>query len=155
MTAPRPGREPFDLLGGAPPISPEPETTLGLAGREAMSLFDEFKTVASKGNVVDLAIGIVIGGAIHSIVDSLVKNLIMPLIAVVIPGERPGTHWQFTADGSTVHIGLLLADLVPLRPHGFDPLPLPGEVPGLAHAAQEGRGRRPRPRNCWPRSGTC
>lgn len=93
-------------------MSPESETTLGLAGRKAMTLFDEFKTFAFKGNVVDLAIGVIIGGAFHSIVDSLVQNLIMPLIAIVIPGNRPYTHWQFTANGSTVHIGLLLADIV-------------------------------------------
>jgi large conductance mechanosensitive channel len=35
----------------------------------------------------------------------------MPLIAILVPGQRPYTHWQFTARGSTIHIGLLLGDV--------------------------------------------
>jgi large conductance mechanosensitive channel len=90
----------------------EPKTTLGLATHKAWTLLDEFKAFAFKGNVVDLAIGVIIGGAFHNIVDSLVKNLIMPLIAILIPGERPYTHWQITARGSTLHVGLLLGDVI-------------------------------------------
>jgi large conductance mechanosensitive channel len=90
---------------------PEPKTTLGHATEKAWTLLDEFKAFAFKGNVVDLAIGVIIGGAFHGLIDSLVKNLIMPLIAILIPGERPYTHWEFTARGSTVHIGLLLGDV--------------------------------------------
>ena len=92
-------------------MMPDPRTTLSNATVRAWTLYDEFKAFAFKGNVVDLAIGVIIGGAFHSIIDSLVKNLIMPLIAILIPGERPYTHWQFTARGSTVHIGLLLGDI--------------------------------------------
>ena len=90
---------------------PDPKTTLSHATGKAWTLLDEFKAFAFKGNVVDLAIGVIIGGAFHSIVDSLVKNLIMPLIAILVPGQRPYTHWEFTVRGSTVHIGLLLADI--------------------------------------------
>ncbi len=91
---------------------PDPKTTFSLATKKAWTLLDEFKAFAFKGNVVDLAIGVIIGGAFHQIVDSLVKNLIMPLIAILTPGQRPYTHWQFTARGSTVHIGLLLGDII-------------------------------------------
>jgi large conductance mechanosensitive channel len=92
---------------------PEPtKTSLGLATQKAWTLLDEFKAFTFKGNVVDLAIGVIIGGAFHNIIDSLVKNLIMPLVAIVIPGERPYTHWQFTFRGSTVKVGLLLGDIV-------------------------------------------
>ena len=90
---------------------PDPKTTLGYATDKAWTLLDEFKAFAFKGNVVDLAIGVIIGGAFHGLIDSLVKNLIMPLIAILIPGERPYTHWQFTLRGSTFHIGLLLGDV--------------------------------------------
>ena len=90
---------------------PDPKTTLIHATEKAWTILDEFKAFAFKGNVVDLAIGVIIGGVFHNLIDSLVKNLIMPLIAILIPGERPYTHWQFTARGSTVHIGLLLADI--------------------------------------------
>ncbi|MGZ5278282.1 MAG: MscL family protein, partial [Caldimonas sp.] len=44
-----------------------------------MSLATEFKEFATKGNVVDLAVGVIIGAAFGKIVDSLVKDLIMPV----------------------------------------------------------------------------
>jgi hypothetical protein len=79
---------------------PDPKTTLSQATKKAWTLFDEFKAFAFKGNVVDLAIGVIIGGAFHNIIDSLVKNLIMPVIAILVPGQRPYTHWQFTVRGA-------------------------------------------------------
>ena len=90
---------------------PDPKTTLSHATEKAWTLLDEFKAFAFKGNVVDMAIGVIIGGVFHNLIDSLVKNLIMPLIAILIPGQRPYTHWQITVRGSTVHIGLLLGDI--------------------------------------------
>ncbi|MDC8785865.1 large conductance mechanosensitive channel protein MscL [Roseateles koreensis] len=51
-----------------------------------MSFFSEFKEFAVKGNVVDLAVGVIIGGAFGKIVDSVVKDLIMPLIGKVVGG---------------------------------------------------------------------
>jgi large conductance mechanosensitive channel len=90
---------------------PDPKTTLSHATEKAWTLLDEFKAFAFKGNVVDLAIGVIIGGVFHNLIDSLVKNLIMPLIAILIPGQRPYTHWQITVRGSTIHIGLLLGDI--------------------------------------------
>ena len=47
---------------------------------------DEFKTFISRGNVVDMAVGVIIGGAFGKIVTSLVNDLLMPLIGVVIGG---------------------------------------------------------------------
>jgi large conductance mechanosensitive channel len=49
-----------------------------------MSFIQEFKTFALKGNVVDLAVGVIIGGAFGKIVDSVVGDLIMPLIGAVV-----------------------------------------------------------------------
>ena len=49
--------------------------------RKAFSLWDEFKNFAFKGNVIDLAIGVIIGAAFSKIIDSLVKHIIMPLIS--------------------------------------------------------------------------
>lgn len=51
-----------------------------------MSFFSEFKEFAVKGNVVDLAVGVIIGGAFGKIVDSLVGDLIMPLVGMVVGG---------------------------------------------------------------------
>ncbi len=51
-----------------------------------MSMIDEFKEFALKGNVVDLAVGVIIGAAFGKIVDSLVADIIMPLIGMVVGG---------------------------------------------------------------------
>jgi large conductance mechanosensitive channel len=49
-----------------------------------MSFASEFKEFAMKGNVVDLAVGVIIGGAFGKIVDSIVGDLIMPIIGAII-----------------------------------------------------------------------
>jgi large conductance mechanosensitive channel len=51
-----------------------------------MSLASEFKEFAAKGNVVDLAVGVIIGAAFGKIVDSLVKDLIMPIVGRIFGG---------------------------------------------------------------------
>ena len=51
-----------------------------------MSLLQEFKTFAMKGNVIDLAVGIVVGAAFGKIVSSLVGDLIMPLVGTILGG---------------------------------------------------------------------
>ena len=48
-----------------------------------MKFMDEFKTFILKGNVMDMAVGVVIGGAFKGIVDSFVENIINPLVAFV------------------------------------------------------------------------
>lgn len=47
---------------------------------------NEFKTFISRGNVVDMAIGVIIGGAFGKIVSSLVNDMLMPLIGIVLGG---------------------------------------------------------------------
>ncbi len=49
-----------------------------------MGMLQEFKEFAVKGNVVDLAVGVIIGGAFGKIVDSVVGDLIMPLVGAVV-----------------------------------------------------------------------
>lgn len=51
-----------------------------------MSIAKEFKEFALKGNVMDLAVGVIIGGAFGKIVDSIVGDLIMPLVSRVFGG---------------------------------------------------------------------
>lgn len=51
-----------------------------------MSVLQEFKSFAMRGNVVDMAVGIIIGGAFGKIVSSLVKDVIMPPIGVMMGG---------------------------------------------------------------------
>lgn len=51
-----------------------------------MSLVQEFKEFAVKGNVVDMAVGIIIGGAFGKIVSSLVNDVVMPPVGVILGG---------------------------------------------------------------------
>ena len=51
-----------------------------------MGLFSEFKTFALRGNVMDLAVGVVIGGAFGLIINSLVGDVIMPIIGIFTGG---------------------------------------------------------------------
>lgn len=92
-----------------------PETKPGLPYipiKQAATLFDEFKNFAFKGNVVDLAVGVIIGGAFGKIVESLVKNLIMPTIAVVMPGDQEYATWAWTVNGKPIPYGLFLAEII-------------------------------------------
>jgi large conductance mechanosensitive channel len=51
-----------------------------------MSMVQDFKAFAVKGNVVDLAVAVIIGGAFGKIVDSLVKDIIMPIVGKIFGG---------------------------------------------------------------------
>ncbi len=51
-----------------------------------MSFASEFREFAVKGNVIDLAVGVIIGGAFGKIVDSLVKDLVMPIVGRIFGG---------------------------------------------------------------------
>ena len=51
-----------------------------------MKMLDEFKTFAMKGNVVDMAVGIIIGAAFGKIVSSMVSDIIMPPLGLLIGG---------------------------------------------------------------------
>jgi large conductance mechanosensitive channel len=55
-----------------------------------MSLVQEFKTFAMKGNIVDLAVGFIVGGAFQKIVSSLVNDVIMPPIGMALGGVSFG-----------------------------------------------------------------
>ncbi len=50
-------------------------------------LFEEFKKFISKGNVLDLAVGVIIGGAFQKIITSLVNDIIMPIFGIIIGGH--------------------------------------------------------------------
>jgi large conductance mechanosensitive channel len=66
-----------------------------------MSLLSEFKSFALRGNVVDLAVGVVIGAAFGKIVTSLVENIIMPPIGVIIGGVD-FSAWKISLTEATV-----------------------------------------------------
>ncbi len=72
-----------------------------------MSFTQEFKSFALKGNVMDLAVGVIIGGAFGKIVDSVVGDLIMPLVSKVFGGLDFSNYYLALAGQSA---GLSLAE---------------------------------------------
>ncbi len=55
--------------------------------KKSKGFIDEFKTFIKRGNVLDLAVGVIIGGAFGKIVSSLVDDIIMPVVGVIIGGH--------------------------------------------------------------------
>lgn len=92
----------------------DPLKTLGSLAptKQAYSLFDEFKQFAFKGNVIDLAVGVIIGAAFGKIIDSVVKHLLMPLLAALLPGDKGYPGWKWMINGSEVPYGLFLGEVV-------------------------------------------
>ena len=80
--------------------------------KRAFSLFEEFKNFAFKGNVIDLAVGVIIGAAFGKIIDSLVKQVMMPLITALVPANESYTKWSWTINGQQVPYGLFLGEIV-------------------------------------------
>jgi large conductance mechanosensitive channel len=79
--------------------------------KRVTSLLDEFKAFAFKGNVVDLAVGVIIGAAFGAIIKSLVDNIIMPLISLLIPADKGYENWAWVVK-SHVENGQEVADKV-------------------------------------------
>lgn len=76
-----------------------------------MGFLKEFKEFAVKGNVMDLAIGVIIGGAFGKIVDSVVKDLVMPLISAIIGSPDFSNMYMVLKDpASGIKEGMALAD---------------------------------------------
>jgi large conductance mechanosensitive channel len=82
------------------------------ARKKVSSVLDEFKNFALKGNVVDLAIGVIIGAAFGKIVDSLVKHIIMPLVSLLMPGEQGYLAWKWIVNGKEIPYGLFIGEIV-------------------------------------------
>lgn len=80
--------------------------------RKVFSLLDEFKNFALKGNVIDLAVGVIIGAAFAKIVDSLVKHVIMPVISLVVPSEKSYLGWKLIVGAKEIPYGLFLGEVV-------------------------------------------
>ena len=74
-----------------------------------MAMMQEFKEFALKGNVMDLAVGVIIGGAFGKIVDSLVRDVIMPLVNVIAGGQIDFSNKYWVLSG-TVPPGAPLAE---------------------------------------------
>lgn len=72
---------------------------------------NEFKEFISKGNVIDLAVGVIIGGAFGKIVTSVVNDILMPLIGIVIGGIN-FTGLTIKIKDATIYYGMFLQNVI-------------------------------------------
>ncbi len=78
---------------------------------KSKGLIDEFKTFIKRGNVIDLAVGVIIGSAFSSIVSSLVDDILMPLIGVVI-GGYDFSELSIKIGQSTIKYGMFIQNII-------------------------------------------
>lgn len=74
-------------------------------------MWKEFKEFATKGNVIDLAIGVIIGGGFQKIVNSLVNDIIMPFISV-FAGEVNFNDKMLTINGISIKYGSFITNVI-------------------------------------------
>lgn len=74
-------------------------------------MIKEFKEFISRGNVVDLAVGVIIGGAFSTIVTSLVNDIVMPLIGIII-GGIDFTSLSITLGDANIMYGNFIQNIV-------------------------------------------
>ncbi len=67
--------------------------------KKSKGFFSEFRSFINRGNVMDMAVGVIIGGAFKGIIDSLVSDVIMPLLSLVT-GGLDFSNWFISFDGS-------------------------------------------------------
>ncbi len=80
------------------------------AGKKAGKFIEEFKAFAMRGNVIDMAVGVVIGGAFGKIVTSLVNDVIMPLVGCVTGGVDFTTLRWVIREAHTTDAGKEIAE---------------------------------------------
>lgn len=74
-------------------------------------MIKEFKEFIARGNVMNLAVGVVVGGAFSKITASLVDNIIMPLVGILLGGVD-FSSLSFKLKNATVHYGLFIQNVV-------------------------------------------
>lgn len=74
-------------------------------------MFKEFKEFATKGNVIDLAIGVIIGGGFQKIVNSLVNDLIMPFISI-FTGKIDFNNMMITIGETSIKYGSFITNVI-------------------------------------------
>lgn len=74
-------------------------------------MIKEFKKFISRGNVLDLAVGVIIGGAFGKIVSSLVNDIIMPLIGIILGGLDFSTL-TLKINDATIFYGLFIQNII-------------------------------------------
>lgn len=89
-------------------------TTIFMYNKDMKKLMEEFKTFVNRGNVVDMAVGVIVGGAFSTIVSSLVNDVLMPVIAMVTGGNGENFAWLSfeLPGGSVLNLGGFIQNIV-------------------------------------------
>ena len=75
-------------------------------------VWQEFKQFAFKGNMIDLAVGVIIGAAFGRVVSSLVDHVLMPLLAAAGAGGKGYENWSVWIHGSEVKYGQFIGAVI-------------------------------------------
>ncbi len=75
-------------------------------------MLKEFKKFIARGNVMDLAVGVIVGGAFSTIVTSLVNNILMPIIGVITGGVDFSTGLTIQVKDATINYGAFLQSVL-------------------------------------------
>ena len=75
-------------------------------------MWKDFKEFAMKGNVIDLAVAVVIGAAFGKIVSSLVENIIMPLVGMLTGGIDLTNAWKFGSGEAQIALGVFVQSII-------------------------------------------
>lgn len=79
--------------------------------KKGSKFFSDFKSFIAKGNVIDLAVGVIIGNAFGKIVTSIVNDVIMPAIGIISGGIN-FTNLSYTVKDSTIAYGNLIQNVI-------------------------------------------
>ncbi|TWT08123.1 large conductance mechanosensitive channel protein MscL [Planococcus sp. CPCC 101016] len=74
-------------------------------------MWEDFKKFALKGNVLDLAVAVVIGAAFGKVVTSLVEDIIMPVVGILVGGISV-ENWSYTVNDVVLNYGLFIQSII-------------------------------------------
>lgn len=74
-------------------------------------MWEDFKKFALKGNVLDLAVAVIIGAAFGKIVSSLVEDIIMPTVGILLGGVSV-EEWTYTLNGAELRYGIFAQSII-------------------------------------------
>lgn len=85
---------------------------LNYEAHAARNLWQEFKSFALKGNLLDLAVAVIIGAAFGQVINSLVQDIIMPIVSYLLPAKMSYTEWRIGSATKPILIGKFLGTLI-------------------------------------------
>mgnify|MGYP000873547381 FL=1 len=106
----------------------------------------EFKSFAMKGNVLDLAVGVIIGAAFQAVVASLTKNILAPIIGLFAKQNFDALHWEVL--GTTIGYGAFITSLINFTIMAFVVFLLVKAMNRLASIGKKKEEKEPETKKC-------